>query len=257
MSKLLLVVIYFFILLSFKINALDSQNIKSAAEKSEDKAYPVINSQKQEVEKFISQKAPEVKSEKNTDTTFVLNEKISLSKIMEIDQDDILLGNKEAKIIIFEYSSPTCPHCSHFRKMLFPQIIKNYIDKGLVLYVIREVIGNRQDLDASILINCAPKEDAYKFLEIIYTQQDNWAFNINYKDNLMNIGKIGGLSNDSYKECLLDEELSMRLIKITNSITKNSIFLGTPSFFMKYGEIVENIPVNQLIKKIDETLKNN
>jgi thioredoxin-related protein len=127
MSKLLLVVIYFFILLSFKINALDSQNIKSAAEKPQDNAYPIINSQEQGAEKSLSPKEPEIKSEQNTDTTFVLNEKISLSKIMEIDQDDILLGNKEAKIIIFEYSSPTCPHCSHFRKMLFPQIIKNYI----------------------------------------------------------------------------------------------------------------------------------
>jgi protein-disulfide isomerase len=179
----------------------------------------------------------------------------TLNDVMKLTPDDIVMGNNEAQIIIFEYSSPTCPHCSHYRSKIFPQVAKKYIEKSLIGYVVREVIGNKQDLDASILINCAPKDLSHKFLDIIYTQQSNWAYNINYKDNLTNIWKIGGLAKEQYDKCLESKDLITKLISITNEITKNPIFVGTPTFFIKNKNSVINVQAHQVIKTLDEIVE--
>ena len=68
--------------------------------------------------------------------------------------DDIIYGNAESKIVFLEYFSPTCPHCVDFRNKIFPKIKEKYIDTGKILYILREFIGNKQDLDAAILARC-------------------------------------------------------------------------------------------------------
>ena len=52
-------------------------------------------------------------------------------------KDDRTLGNPKAPVTVIEYLAPTCPHCARFAASVFPEIKKNYIDTGKVLYVIR------------------------------------------------------------------------------------------------------------------------
>ena len=39
--------------------------------------------------------------------------------------DEIFLGNKDAKIIVIEYASMTCIHCANFHKEVYPKIKEN------------------------------------------------------------------------------------------------------------------------------------
>ena len=41
-------------------------------------------------------------------------------------------GNPDAKIQLIIYESLTCGHCADFHKDVYPDLKKNYIDKGLV-----------------------------------------------------------------------------------------------------------------------------
>ena len=263
MNKILTIIISFLLTLSFNINAQNSQILecKNTQVKDGDTCInPAENNQVKECLAIDVDNNAEVKTidqkEKVSPPSTNQNEaNDNLNEVIQLTADDIVMGNSEAKIIIFEYSSPTCPHCSHYRSKIFPQIAKQYIEKGLVGYVVREVIGNKQDLDASILINCAPKDLSHKFLDIIYTQQSNWAYNINYKDNLTNIWKIGGLAKEQYDKCLENKELITKLIGITNEITKNPIFVGTPTFFIKNKNSVINVQAPQVIKTLDEIVE--
>ena len=178
------------------------------------------------------------------------------SQIFKINLHDIILGNPNAKNVIFEYSSFTCPHCADYRKNLYPKIAEKYIQTGKIVYVIREVIGNKQDLDACILVNCVPKEDAHKFLEILYLQQNNWAFNLNYKNNLINIAKIGGLSEEAYEKCIADEALTKRLVETSRAIMTLPDFAGTPTLYLNDKKI-DNISPNFVFKAIDAALEKN
>ena len=41
--------------------------------------------------------------------------------------EEIFLGNKDAKVTIIEYASMTCIHCANFHKNIYPKIKENYI----------------------------------------------------------------------------------------------------------------------------------
>ena len=51
-------------------------------------------------------------------------EKKSIKRISE--------GEKNAKITIIAYESLTCGHCADFHENVYPNLKKNFIEKGLV-----------------------------------------------------------------------------------------------------------------------------
>ena len=150
-----------------------------------------------------------------------------------IKSHDIVLGNRDAKVVIVEYSALTCPHCAYFHREVFPALRKKYIDTGKIAYVVREFVSNKQDLDGAILARCLDdKKDPVKLLNILYGKQDSWAFNKNYRQILENIGQLAGISNEKYSECLADSDLVTALADQSRAITFYKEFVGTPAFFI-------------------------
>ncbi len=49
--------------------------------------------------------------------------------------DGIVVGNKDAKIVLMEFSEFECPYCKNFAQNTLPDIRKNYIDTGEIKYV--------------------------------------------------------------------------------------------------------------------------
>ena len=185
--------------------------------------------------------------------------KISLkNRGFEIETDDITLGNHDADIVVIEYFSPTCPHCVHYNQDIFPQIMNKYIKTGQILYVMREFIGNRQDLDATILARCSDDQEIYhKFMGIILERQDNWAYDKNYRRILTNIGAMGGISATQYSNCLDDKKLMNMLFSNTKFIANKHDFIGTPSFFINQKSFNKPYTIENLSKAIDQAIIEN
>ena len=59
------------------------------------------------------------------------------SSVLEIKEDDIILGDINAPITIIEYASLSCIHCAKFHKNTLPKIVENYIDTGKAKMVFR------------------------------------------------------------------------------------------------------------------------
>ncbi len=174
-----------------------------------------------------------------------------------ITPDDIVLGNRDSKVVVTEYFSPTCPHCAYFKKEVLPEIQKKYIDTNKIAYVIREFISNKQDLDASILARCSNNKDSFlKFTNVLLEQQNNWAFNKKYREVLTNIGQIGGVSAESYANCLNNERLIEVLINNTKVAAKSPKFIGTPAFFINGVQFTNPYTVAALSKSIEDALNN-
>ena len=174
-----------------------------------------------------------------------------------IEPDDIVLGNPEASVTLVEYFSPTCPHCVIYHKRIFPEIQKQYIDTGKIAYVMREFIGNKQDLDAAILARCSGNVDSYtKFIKILLEQQNNWMFNKNYREILTNIANLGGVSPKKYAACLNDEFITKILIENTKLVAKEPRFIGTPSFFINGKQFIQPCTIEELSKALDTALSN-
>jgi protein-disulfide isomerase len=77
---------------------------------------------------------------------------------------------------VVEYGSLTCPHCATFAREIFPELKKDYIDTGKVRYIFREFSRNPLDVAAFVLARCIGDDKAYAAIELLFSQQDKWAF---------------------------------------------------------------------------------
>jgi protein-disulfide isomerase len=50
--------------------------------------------------------------------------------------DNLVLGKESAKLVIVEFSDYECPYCGRYVRETFPEIQKQYVDKGLIRYVV-------------------------------------------------------------------------------------------------------------------------
>jgi protein-disulfide isomerase len=174
----------------------------------------------------------------------------------KIESDDMVLGNKDAKIVFVEYFSPTCPHCVVYHRRVFPEIRKKYIETGKIAYVMREFVNNKQDFDASILARCDGSLDSYtKFIQVLLERQDQWVFNKNYREILTNIAGLGGVSAEKYAACLNSSSIIATVVGNTKLISKESKFMGTPSFFIDGKQFTAPYTLEDLSKAIDEALR--
>jgi len=117
------------------------------------------------------------------------------------------LGNAQAKVTIIEYSSLTCPHCAEFHRDTLPQIQANYIDKGLVRYVVRDFPLEGRALAASMVARCLPPERYFGFIGLLFRDQAVWAQSPNPLDELKVRAQLAGLSPADFDACLADKPL--------------------------------------------------
>ncbi|MCC8372378.1 MAG: DsbA family protein [Rickettsia endosymbiont of Pseudomimeciton antennatum] len=173
-----------------------------------------------------------------------------------VNQNDIVLGNVKANVVVVEYYSPTCPHCAYYHDTILPKLKKKYIDPNKIAYIIREFIGNKQDLDAAILQRCQNNTDSFlKFQSVILSQQDKWGSSNRYRELLTNIAQIGGVSAETYAKCLNDNHIVEILLGNTNLAASVPNFVGTPTFFVN-GIQTNGYDLQTLSKTIDKALEN-
>lgn len=177
----------------------------------------------------VTMRAPIVDSENDGEVFSDLQDKSDFT----IHPMDYVIGSKDAKVTLMEYSSPTCPHCSYFHKEVLPKLKEKFIDTGKVKYVLREFVANKQDLDSAIMGRCYKnEEDPIKLLNLLYIQQDAWAFNKNYREIIINMGGLAGVSRGQYMECLANKEIIDFLLEQAKNIATYPNFIGTPAFFI-------------------------
>ena len=149
--------------------------------------------------------------------------------------EEIFLGNKDAKVTVIEYASMTCIHCANFHKDIYPKIKENYIDTNKIKFIYRDFPLDKQALFGSVLAKCAPKEKYFDFVKLILTTQKKWISNTNdetYKNNLKNIGKLAGLKESKINACFIDEKLVDKILETRSIAEKKYNITSTPSLII-------------------------
>ena len=86
----------------------------------------------------------------------------------------IFVGEKNAKITIIAYESLTCGHCADFHKNVYPNLKKDFIDKGLVKIEFRHFPLDIAAFNASKIGQCNNDGNA-DVLNILFSGQKKWA----------------------------------------------------------------------------------
>ena len=77
-----------------------------------------------------------------------------------------VLGNKDAKVVLYEYSSFGCTHCADFHLEILPEIIKEYVDSGLIKVSFVPFPLDKNSMDAALLAECVEKDKYFAFAVI-------------------------------------------------------------------------------------------
>ena len=147
--------------------------------------------------------------------------------------EEMFLGNKDAKIVVIEYASMTCIHCANFHKEVYPKIKENYIDTNKIKFIFRDFPLDKQALFASVLAKCAPKEKYFDFVKLILTTQKKWVSNDEaFMEKLKNIGKLAGLSENKINACFNNEQIVDNILKTLSTAEKKYNINSTPSLII-------------------------
>ena len=145
---------------------------------------------------------------------------------------EMVLGDANAPVTVIEYVSLTCPHCAAFHEKTFPQMKTQYIDTGKVRFIVRDYPLDRAAFHAAILARCAGAERYFSFLDVLFKQQDSWSL---HKDPLLALtmlGGLGGVTEEKFRACLDDEELSEKVLGSRLEAHERYDITSTPSFLI-------------------------
>jgi protein-disulfide isomerase len=151
--------------------------------------------------------------------------------------DDPVLGDPGAEITMIEFSDYECPFCKRYFDQTYEQIKSEYVDKGILKIVYRDLPLSFHDPMATLeanAANCARDQggDAkyFEYHDEIFRRTTSNGNGLT-EENLNTIATELGLSISEFTSCLEDPE---NKTEITKDIADASSIgaTGTPSFFI-------------------------
>ncbi len=148
----------------------------------------------------------------------------------------IVIGDKNAKITIMAFESFTCSHCANFHKDVYPELKKDFLDKGLAKIEFRHFPLDAAAFNASKVSLC--KNDGNPdILESLYANQLKWVRGNSIEE-----------ANKNLKKYLIDEGFNINF----ENKELPELKIGANILMSKYN-IPEGKILGKKLKLIEET----
>lgn len=175
------------------------------------------------------------------------------------EDDDAFIGDKDAPVVMIEFSDFQCPFCRSFWRDTFPLIKSEYIDTGKVRFVYRDfpLSFHPGAMSAAQAAECA--EEQGKFWEMhdkIFSEQDKLGsgtvqFNA---DDIKKWAREMGLDTREFNTCLDSQKYAD---EANNDLKDGQVVgvSGTPGFFINGRLVVGAQPFSAFQAIIEEEFK--
>lgn len=142
------------------------------------------------------------------------------------------MGSETAPVTIVEYASMTCGHCQAFHEGTFPSLKAKYIDTGKVRFILREFPLDPLASAAFMLARCAPSDDYFGLVDVLFAKQQEWAFVEKPGEALLDVATQVGFTEASFKACLADQKLLDAINDVKTRGAEDFGVRATPTFFI-------------------------
>ena len=177
-----------------------------------------------------------------------------------IPQDDRVLGNPAAKVMLIEYADPQCPACRFYAEEMFPTVVDEYVRPGKVTTEFRGFPFIGPDSVKALRFSYAAglQDKLWEYQEALYRNQggenDGWV-----TDDLLRelAGEIPGLDVDKLFSDAESEAITQQADAASGEAEAAGV-QGTPSFFVKIGDaelyFIQVASVDQMRAALDDAL---
>ncbi len=164
---------------------------------------------------------------------------------------EMSMGKDDAKVVVIEYASASCPHCAEFNNAEFPKFKTDFIDTGKVKYIFREFPHNDPAMGAFMIARCAPKEKYFPLVDVLFKTQKDWV--PNPLEGLKKIALQAGFTEETFMACLNNKDVAKNIFEVRQ---KGDTFgvEGIPTFFINGEHFKGEYTVDGLKAVIDPLL---
>ncbi len=165
---------------------------------------------------------------------------------------ELSLGDPKG-VPMIEYGSLTCPHCATFATTVLPAFQKAYVDTGKVHFIFREFSRNPLDVAAFVLARCEGDDKTLPTIDLLFAEQDKWAFVDNPLEALITALRPTGMGHDQAMACLKDQSKAEAMTKILNAAVQDVKVEGTPTFVIDgkvYDGELSMADLNEILKPL-------
>ena len=173
----------------------------------------------------------------------------------ENDVKRIYEGKPDAKIIMLVFESLTCSHCANFHKEVYPEIKKNFIDKGLVKLEFRNFPLDLAAFNAAKVAQCRGVKGE-EILHFLYENQNDWVKGNSIEDlnkNLENILKSKNFGID-YEKCINDKSIEDFVLEDRIEGVKKYNVSATPTIIINGQKFEKPLTYKNLEKTLEKLL---
>lgn len=167
---------------------------------------------------------------------------------------DHAVGNKDAKVTVIEYLSPTCPHCKTFHEMVYPQLKAEYIDTGKIQFIPRPFVRNVLDAVVFMLAEAAGAEKYHEVIDTFFKTQEQWFTSQTPADAMFAIAQQLGFTKETYDAALTNQALFSGLETMRDQATREFQLQGTPAFYINGKLLTGGASFEALKAEIDPLL---
>ncbi|MBR1647968.1 MAG: DsbA family protein [Alphaproteobacteria bacterium] len=166
-----------------------------------------------------------------------------------------ILGNPDAEISIFEFSSLGCAHCADFHLSVLPKLRKDFIDTGKVKLIFADFPIDKKSMQAAMLARCMSEDKYFDFLSTLFKKQLSWSLSFKSEKLLAGYAEMEGLSQEKIQKCLNDDNTAAEIMYIRQQAMEKLDVKATPSFLIKKGdegEMLTGVPSYDTLKEVLE-----
>ena len=150
------------------------------------------------------------------------------------DDENYFLGDKNAPVVLYEFSDYQCPFCGRFYSGALPDIKKNYIDTGKVKLVFKDfpLDIHPEATPAALAARCAGDQEKYfEFHDKLFENQQALT-TAHYKEWARELG----LNGVAFDDCF---DTSKHLSAVRQDIVEgqHAGIRGTPGFLLN-GQLI-------------------